>query len=101
MKNDEKDILNRYTDLCIRKKDRGRELRKKIERRPLGDRYPEINTSDVLIEDEKTMEDMLKLYMEKSNILNEFIRGVENYMNQENMMSDIMKSIISELKCGC
>lgn len=64
----EKDILNRFTDLCIRKKDRGKEFRNRIERTVMHDRYPEISRSDVLIEDEKTMEDMLKLYMEKCNV---------------------------------
>jgi hypothetical protein len=34
----------------------------------MPDRYPEISRSDVLIEDEKTMEEMLKLYMEKCNV---------------------------------
>lgn len=59
----EKYILNRYTELCIRKKDRGRDLRLRIERRMFADKYPEIKDSDVLVEDEKTMEDMLKQYM--------------------------------------
>jgi hypothetical protein len=63
----EKDILNRFTDLCIRKKDRGKNIRLYMEVRSVGAHNPEFNKTDVLIEDEKTMEDMLKLYMEKCN----------------------------------
>jgi hypothetical protein len=68
----EKDVLNRFTELCIRKKDRGKEFRDRIERRIMPDRYPEISRSDVLIEDEKTMEEMLQLYLEISNELSKF-----------------------------
>ena len=98
---DEISVLNRYTDLCIRKKDRGKEVRQDIERRRFGDRNPEIQRYDVLIEDEKTMEDMLQLYMKKDKLLKQLIEGMENYMDEEIMMSNIMKSALSELKCDC
>lgn len=65
LENEEKDILNRYTELCIRKKDRYKELREEIERRTFPNKYPEFRLSDILLSDEKTMEDMLKLYMRK------------------------------------
>lgn len=70
----EKDILNRYTELCIRKKDRGREIRKDIDRRSMDSRYPEFRRDDVKLEDEKTMEDMLNLYMKKENLLRELVQ---------------------------
>lgn len=93
----EKDILNRFTDLCIRRKDRGEEVRRDIERRMFGDRNPEIQRYDVSVEDEKTMEDMLKLYMDKDLLFKQFIQGIESYIDQEKIMSDIMRSALSEM----
>lgn len=91
----EKDILNRYTDLCIRKKDRGKEIRYRFEIKSVGSSGPEFHRSDVSLEDEKTMEQMLKLYMEKKLLLDELVKAVKGYIDQGVLNAQIMKDILS------
>ena len=94
----EKDILNRYTDLCIRKKDRGKEIRYRFEIKSVGSSGPEFHRSDVSLEDEKTMEQMLKLYMEKKLLLDELMKAVRGYVDQGSLNTRIIQDIVETIE---